>query len=210
VPASRCGKRRRSSGPNRSPRPTARGPHRRAAMHRVRGDSPDRSGAPHPAVTGRLRRPALRRAPVSTALPPRLRSRRARLVALPGAEVEGAARPRGRTRGADRGAPADQRTALGWPMRQRCSRRLGDRHLSVRRPKTTVSGGKTGGWGPDWRGPRMTIYADVVTKARPTAETRAPARQGARALTMTERPANICCHEGAPIPTAAARSATTP
>jgi len=68
----------------------------------------DRPGAPDPAVAGRLRWPTVRGAAVS-ALPSRLRSRRPRPAALPGAGVAGAARACGGARGADRRAAKDQR-----------------------------------------------------------------------------------------------------
>ena len=73
------------------------------------GRSTASTRAPHPSVAGRLRRSALRCAAVPPAVPPRLRLRRARPLALPRAGVAVAARSRGRPCGADRGAAADQR-----------------------------------------------------------------------------------------------------
>ena len=84
-------------------------PARGQALHRVRRRSPDRPRAPDPALARRMRRRGVLR--ISVPLPPpRLRSRRARPGALPGARLAATAGARRQARRADRGAAKNQRT----------------------------------------------------------------------------------------------------
>jgi hypothetical protein len=83
----------------------------RTVLHSLRRGPASGPSAPHTQVAGRLWRRALCNRALSS-VPPGLRPRRAGPAALSGAGVAGAARARGRARGADRGVAEDQREPL--------------------------------------------------------------------------------------------------
>ena len=91
---------------------------RRPGVHRVRCRSPDRPGAPHPALARRVRRRPLCGAGLP-AVPPGLRPRRPGSAAIPRAGVPGAARACRGARRADRGAAEDKRAPGGAGGRSR-------------------------------------------------------------------------------------------